>query len=71
MRRLRRSSSPFHRRLISDMVTAALRAGKHVLCEKPFGVDAGQAARMWERLARATGSAWSTICFGWLRSGFD
>ena len=36
-----------------DVVTAALRAGKHVLCEKPFGVDAGQAARMWE-LARAS-----------------
>ena len=31
-----------------DVVTAALRAGKHVLCEKPFGIDAEQAARMLE-----------------------
>ncbi len=31
-----------------DMVMRALRAGKHVLCEKPFGVDADQAAQMLE-----------------------
>ncbi len=36
-----------------DVVTAALRAGKHVLCEKPFGIDADQASRMWE-LVRET-----------------
>lgn len=37
-----------------ELVTAALRAGKHVLCEKPFGVDADQAAQMCE-LAKASG----------------
>lgn len=37
-----------------DLVTAALRAGKHVLCEKPFGIDADQARRMCE-LARESG----------------
>lgn len=37
-----------------EVVTAALRAGKHVLCEKPFGVDADQAAQMCE-LARESG----------------
>ncbi len=40
-----------------DMVMRALRAGKHVLCEKPFGVDADQAARMLD-LSRETG----TVC---------
>lgn len=33
---------------------ALLRAGKHVLCEKPLGMDAGQARRMAEE-ARARG----------------
>ena len=37
-----------------EVVTAALRAGKHVLCEKPFGIDADQAAQMCE-LARQSG----------------
>jgi predicted dehydrogenase len=40
-----------------DVVTAALRAGKHVLCEKPFGVNANEAARLLE-LSRKGG----TVC---------
>lgn len=34
--------NPFHK----DPVIKALRAGKHVLCEKPFCMDAQQAAEM-------------------------
>jgi predicted dehydrogenase len=40
-----------------DMVMRALRAGKHVLCEKPFGLDADQAAQMLD-LSREAG----TVC---------
>lgn len=32
----------------ADIVCAALAAGKHVLCEKPFGASGQEAARMWE-----------------------
>ena len=37
-----------------DPVLAALRAGKHVLCEKPFAMDASEAERMAE-VSRETG----------------
>lgn len=40
-----------------DIVMRALRAGKHVLCEKPFGIDADQAAGMLD-LSREAG----TVC---------
>lgn len=36
------------------MAIEALRKGKHVICEKPFALDAGQAREMWE-LARERG----------------
>ncbi|MDB5475780.1 MAG: Oxidoreductase, Gfo/Idh/MocA family [Phenylobacterium sp.] len=45
-------ASPPH--LHHAAVTAALAAGKHVVCEKPFALDAGQAREMLE-LARARG----------------
>jgi predicted dehydrogenase len=36
-----------------DIVTAALEAGKHVLCEKPMAADAGQAGDMLAAVQRA------------------
>lgn len=41
---------PPHRR--ADLSIAALEAGKHVLCEKPFAMNAGEAWRMAEAAAR-------------------
>ncbi|MBI2172260.1 MAG: Gfo/Idh/MocA family oxidoreductase [Chloroflexi bacterium] len=35
-----------------EMVMAALEAGKHVLCEKPFALDQGQAMEMAEKASR-------------------
>jgi predicted dehydrogenase len=40
----------------AEIVCAAVGAGKHVLCEKPFGLNTKDAARMWED-AQATGRA--------------
>jgi predicted dehydrogenase len=40
----------------AEIVLTALGAGKHVLCEKPFGLNGEEAARMWEQ-AQATGRA--------------
>jgi predicted dehydrogenase len=37
-----------------DLALAALRAGKHVLCEKPFAMDVGEAQRM-QAAAAASG----------------
>ncbi len=36
-----------------DLAVAALQAGKHVMCEKPFALDAAQARRMLEAAARS------------------
>ena len=36
-----------------DLAIAALRAGKHVLCEKPFALDAAQAAAMRDAAERS------------------
>lgn len=36
-----------------ELATAALSAGKHVLCEKPFAIDAGEARRMRDAAARS------------------
>jgi len=41
-----------------EIVQAALGAGKHVLCEKPFGMSGKEAALMWEQVqvARLVGA---------------
>lgn len=36
----------------ADLTIAALKAGKHVLCEKPFAMNAGEARRMVDAAAR-------------------
>jgi predicted dehydrogenase len=35
------------------MTMKALAAGKHVICEKPFGIDQAQAREMWEAAERS------------------
>ena len=44
-----------------DMAVAALSAGKHVLCEKPMGLNAAEAEAMAEAAAKA--EAQLTVCF--------
>ena len=36
-----------------DMAVAAARAGKHIMCEKPLGLNAGEVRDMYEAAARA------------------
>lgn len=33
-----------------DMVMAAIKAGKHIICEKPFAVDQAEAKEMWQAI---------------------
>ena len=44
------ATPPFRHR---ELVVAALEAGKHVFCEKPFGLDVGEARAMLEAARRA------------------
>jgi len=44
-------------RVHRDLAIATLRAGKHVLCEKPFALDAKQAAEMRDAAERAARTA--------------
>jgi predicted dehydrogenase len=39
-----------------DQVLAALEHGKHVLCEKPLGMDAGQCRKMWAASQHSAGT---------------
>ncbi|HLY30003.1 MAG TPA: Gfo/Idh/MocA family oxidoreductase [Ktedonobacterales bacterium] len=41
---------------------AALRAGKHVICEKPLGRDAAEAKRMWEAARQASQNGIVSMC---------
>ena len=39
-----------------DQVLAALEHGKHVLCEKPLGMDAGECRKMWAASQKSAGT---------------
>ena len=39
--------------LHKEMAIAALRAGKHVICEKPFALDAGEGKEMLDAAQRS------------------
>ena len=39
-----------------DQVLAALEHGKHVLCEKPLGMDAGECRKMWAASQNSAGT---------------
>ncbi|HNI68217.1 MAG TPA: Gfo/Idh/MocA family oxidoreductase, partial [Nitrospira sp.] len=54
-----------------EVVTAALRAGKHVLCKNPLASMRTRLHRCANSRGRAAECAWSIICFVQRRSEFD
>ena len=59
------------------LATAALDAGKHVLCEKPLALDSASAARIAQAAARAKGLFMPAMCmrfwpqWKWLKQAVD
>jgi predicted dehydrogenase len=59
------------------LATAALEAGKHVLCEKPLALDSASAARIAQAAARANGLFMPAMCmrfwpqWRWLKQAVD
>jgi len=50
----------------AELCVAALRAGKHVLCEKPLGIDSDETARLVELAAEAAeAGVVSGVCFNY------
>jgi predicted dehydrogenase len=60
-----------------QLATAALAAGKHVLCEKPLAIDSASAKRIADAAARAKGLFMPAMCmrfwpqWAWLKQAID
>lgn len=65
--------TPFH----SDVALAAIKAGKHVLCEKPMARTAAEALRLAQAAAKSKGFFMPAMCirfwpeWAWLKKAID
>ncbi|MBI1368561.1 MAG: gfo/Idh/MocA family oxidoreductase [Planctomycetes bacterium] len=65
--------TPFH----EELAVAALKAGKHVLCEKPLALDSGAAQRIADTAAKSKGMFMPAMCMRfwpqwvWLKKAID